>query len=583
MSVPAEVLSAIKSRVDIVQLVGEHAKLKKAGADYSACCPFHEEKTPSFTVSPTKHFYHCFGCGAHGDQIDWMVEYLGMPWNEAVARLAEVAGVQLPENEDSARIKAKSKVSKILAKAATWMHQGLLVNEPAFRYVSDERKLPREIIELFLVGWAPKSLHDYTREFSQDEVEVLIESGLLGKTDGRLYPKLGGRIIFPLRDAAGWVIGFSGRAMGDAQPKYMNSPESPFFSKRNEIFRPPDVQRTARRAGRVLVTEGYFDVISLHEAGFPYAVAGMGTATTPGNLESMFALADELVFCFDGDKAGRQAAWKALQAALPFIGSGNDHRGNRLVSFVFLPDGHDPDEFIRSRGKDEFAVLLAEAMPLSRFFVESYRKKREAEPMEKHSDIMAQAAGQISMVKDGMLQNGLATSLASVFDVSVDQIRRAGGFATRRVGGPARITRALTVPSDALEIGFLVNLLRRPWEIDCLATDVELKILGGDEIVSLLRQANLQDGDDGDVTQARAAVLGLFMGTPYLPLVERLLETEEADDSLPVNAKRIELAWVTRQLDDAMKLGDRDALRQLLARKHDVQSQIERAYGSVAA
>lgn len=582
MTVPAEVLSSIKARVDIVALVREHVPLKKAGANYSACCPFHEERTPSFTVSDTKQFYHCFGCGAHGDQIDWMVNYLGMPWNEAVARLAEMSGVPLPENEDSERIKAKSQVSRILTKAATWMHRQLVNTEIARRYVIEERKVSREIAELFVIGWAPKSVQDYLSAFKPDEIDVLVQAGLLGKADGgRLYPKLGGRIIFPLRDAAGWVIGFSGRAMGDAMPKYMNSPDSPFFSKRNEIFRPPEVQRAARRAGRVLVTEGYFDVISMHEAGFPHTVAGMGTATTPGNMETMFALADNLVFCFDGDKAGRQAAWKALLVALPFIGAEAGRKDNRLVSFVFLPNGLDPDEFIGDHGKEEFARMLDAAVPLSQFFVESYRRKQSAEPMEKHSEILTLAAKQVAVVKDEVLRSGLASSLANVFDVSVDQVRQAGGFASRRAAAPKA---KLSVPADALEIGFLVNLIRRPTEIGCLPTGVELNIPGGNEIVALLRKAVLgvaaggPGGLDGPV-----AVASIFKNTPYWPLVEKLLASDEVDDSVAVNAKRIELAWVTRQIDEKMRAGDMAALRQLLAQKFDVQTQIDRAYGSVAA
>lgn len=577
MTVPAEVIDAIKSRVDMVELVREHLPLKKAGANYSACCPFHQERTPSFTVTAVKGFYHCFGCGAHGDQIDWMVEYLGMPWHEAVARLAERAGVAIPENEDSERIKAKLKVSKILSKAANWMHRTLMETDYARRYVLEERKLTPEIAEQFLIGFSPKSLQTYLSAFPQEEIEVLVQAGLLGKSeDGRMYPKLGGRIIFPIRDAAGWVIGFSGRALGDAKPKYMNSPDSPFFSKRNEVFRPPEVQRATRRAGRLFVTEGYFDVISLFDAGFPNAVAGMGTATTPENMETMFALSDELVFCFDGDKAGKQAAWKALLASLPFIGTSDTRKGSRMVSFVFLPNGLDPDDFIRTHGKDDLADILGKTTPLSTFFIESYRKKREVEPMERHTDLMSQAARQLVVIKDEILRNGLAASLANIFDVPVDQVKRAGGFASRRAA-PAK--RGLTVQADALETSFLVNLLRRPTEAEFLPTDVELKIPGGNEIVFMLRTAFV----GVTIEVPKEHVSALFDGTPFWPLVEKLMASDEADDSVEVNAKRIELQWVVRQIDEKMKLGDMASVRQLLQRKLDVQTQIERAFNVVAA
>lgn len=582
MTVPAEIIDAIKSRVDIVELVREHLPLKRTGANHSACCPFHDERTPSFTVTATKGFYHCFGCGAHGDQIDWMAEYLGMPWHEAVARLAERAGVSIPENDDSARIKAKLNVSRTLSKAASWMHRALLDTEHAHRYVIEERKLTPEIAEQFLVGWSPKSLQTYLSAFSPEEIEVLVQAGLLGKSeDGRMYPKLGGRIIFPILDAAGWVIGFSGRAMGESKPKYMNSPDSPFFSKRNEIFRPPDVQRAARRAGRLLVTEGYFDVISLYDAGFPNAVAGMGTATTPENMETMFALADELVFCFDGDKAGKRAAWKALLAALPFIGSGDGRKRSRMVSFVFLPNGLDPDDFIRTHGKDDLAEILGGVTRLSTFFIESYRKKRAVEPMERHSDLLNQAARQLVVIRDEVLRNGLAASLANIFDVPVDQVKRAGGFVSRR---STVTTGVLPVQADALETSFLVNLLRRPTEVCCLPTDVELKIPGGSEIVSLLRGEFHDIPGEGRVDGATPdRVSGLFERTPFRPLVEKLLASDEADDDVSVNARRIELAWVMRQIDEKMRAGDMPALRQLLARKLDVQTQIDHAFGSIAA
>jgi DNA primase len=579
MSIPEETLSAIKSRVDIVDLVREYLPLKKVGANYSACCPFHEERTPSFTVTDKKGFYHCFGCGAHGDQIDWLVNYLGMPWHEAVARLAEKAGLSLPDNEDSERVRAKNRASKVLTKAAKWMHKRLMVTDHALRYVIEERKVSPELAELFMIGWSPKAAQDYLSEFSSEELDVLIQAGLLGKAhDGRIYPKLGGRVIFPIVDAMGLVIGFSGRAMGDAIPKYMNSPDSPFFSKRNELFRPPEVRREARRAGRVIVTEGYFDVIALHAAGFPNAVAGMGTATTPENMETMFSLAGELVFCFDGDKAGRIAAWKALIAAFPFIGSNKDWKGNRLVSFVFLPNGLDPDDFISGHGREGFSRLLDTAVPLSEFFVESYRKKRSVEPMEKHTAIMTQAARQISQIKDDVLKNGLASSIASVFDVSVDAVRKAGGFSLRAANSAISRRTVPTVRPDSLESAFLATILRRPWDASLLPGDVDLVMPGGTEIVSILRAAGITDGQE-------FLAKDLFSGTPYLPLVERLLASEDVDDDARINALRLELAWVGRRLDTSMKAStpDPSVLRQLLARKVAVQGRLEQLTGCAAS
>lgn len=566
--IPDHTLAAIKERVDLVELVRENLPLKKVGREHTACCPFHNEKTPSFTVNATKGFYHCFGCGAHGDQIDWMVNYLGMPWNEAAARLAEQAGVPLEENEDTTRVQAKAAAAQILEKAARWMRRQLDENKQVRRYVLEERKVSPDALDQFMIGFAPKVMQGYMNEFSLKEMEVLGEAGLLGvAAGGRMYPKLGGRLVFPIRDAAGWVIGFSGRLMGEGQPKYMNSPDSPFFSKRNEIFRAPDVRKSARAANCVVVTEGCFDVVALHQAGFGNAVASMGTATTPENLESMFALAPEVMFCFDGDKAGLQAAWKALITSLPVLGD------NRLVSFAFVPDGLDPDEFIRARGADAFGELVAAARPLSKFFAESYRKKRETEPLEKHSALMGQAAKQIATVKDEILKNGMAGTIAQVFDVSVAAVQRAGGFS--RTGGPMRQQTVPTVRAGAVETIFLANLLRRPWEVDCVSDDVELSMPGGTEIVAALRQARIVDDD-----QAPQVLRRLFENTPYKPLVERLLESGELDDDIPVNARRIEAAWVTRRLEAMMALPpeslDRGALQAMLVRRLAVLGALEK-------
>lgn len=565
---PDHLIDEIKARVDIVGLVKEYVPLKKAGsANYAACCPFHNERTPSFTVSATKQFYHCFGCGAHGDQIAWMREYLGMPWSEAVARLAEMAGVLLPENDDSGWIKAKASASKTLDKAARWMHRQLMSNARAKAYVLDERKVSPRAAEEFLIGLAPRVLQDYLAAFNEDEIQVLIKAGVLDAEEGgRVYPKMGGRIIFPIRDAAGWVIGFSGRIMGEGKPKYMNSPDSPFFVKRKELFRAPDVRRAARQAGRVVVTEGYFDVLSMFEEDIGYAIAGMGTATTPENLESMFALASEVVFCFDGDRAGREAAWKAMIAALPVIGN------NNLASFAFIPDGQDPDEFIKAHGRDAFMALLDSSVPLSKFLIDTYRKRKEALPLERHSALMAEAAGHLKTLKDTTLQNGLVSTLAGVFDVGVTEVRRAAGLpAMLRAVPTAHAPPAMR--ADAPEMLLLANLIRRPWEAGSLPAGLELQVAGGNEIVESLKGEGVQEGDAG-------AVFRLFGNTPFWPLVERLLASDDFDEHIPTLARRIEEAWIKRRLVELIKASpeeqDRDMIRKLTARQAELMRESDK-------
>jgi DNA primase len=564
-----EQIAQIKEKLDISVLVGEHVRLKRIGRDYSGLCPFHTEKTPSFTVSPSKGFYHCFGCGKHGDQIDWMVEYLGMAWSEAVARLAEMAGISLPENEDSTRITAKRRVSAVLEKAARWMNERLKENGVAMKYILEERKVSSVSINDFLVGFAPRDLREYANFFDTEEIGMLMQAGLLARSSqgSKIYPKMGGRIIFPIRDVAGWIVGFSGRALGDEQPKYVNSNDSAFFSKRHELFRPPNLQRAIRRSGRVLVTEGYFDTIALYAAGFDYTVATMGTATTAENIKSIFSISPEVVFCFDGDNAGLRAAWNALIVSLPFIGDGIN--GFRMASFIFLPAG-DPDEYIVKHGREAFSALIDNAVPLSVFFLDSYTKKKLREPLEKHGAIMSQAAKQISTIKDEMLRNSLATEIAKVFGVGVEKVRSAGGFSVMAQQKKLPWKSNPGIQEGELEKHFLVNIIRRPWEITHLAEDVELDIPGGTEIVQLLRKSHITP-DDHD------AVRRIFSETPYWAFVEKLMSNQDPDDDIAIMALRVEITWIARKVESLLKAedADRDVLRQFLSRKLSVQVKLE--------
>lgn len=566
-------IQAIKDRIDIVDLVHRHLPLKRSGGNYFACCPFHGESTPSFSVNARKGFYHCFGCQAHGDQIDWLVNFLGMPWNEAVARLAQDAGIQLTNNEDQQRIEAKSKVASVLQRVARWMHQRYQENRNAVEYVAAKRKLTEGTCSDFLLGYAPRVLEDYLRKFPDvGEQEILVQAGVLARAEGgRLYPKLGGRLIFPLRDAAGWVIGFSGRVILDEiKPKYMNSPDSPFFSKRNEIFRAPNTRHAARQAGRLVVTEGYFDVMVLHQAGIEYVVAGMGTAITPENLQSMFSLSSQVVFCLDGDKAGRAAAWRALLTAVPVVGD------SRLVTFAFLPDGLDPDEFINQRGAEAFQQLIDGAVPLSRFFLDTYQAQMQNEPLERHSGLLSQAAKQVAMAQDDVLRNGLAAELAKVFGATVGAVRKAGGIASAGSGARARggdSVPVLNVQPNALEMNYLAALLRNPWHAwGSLAPGVEIKTPGGLEIVATLQaEGILEDADRAGVDEL---VRGAFAGLPFEPLVQQLLELDASHEDVLVLGQRMELEWITRRLQEciAMPFDDaiRDEFRRLTTRRFDI-------------
>ena len=555
MAVPDEKIDEVKAAVNIIDLIDGFVPLKKSGANYIACCPFHSEKTPSFTVTDNKDkvFYHCFGCGAHGDQIDFMIEYMGVTWNEAVIRLANMGSVTLPEadenSEDSVRIKAKATVAGTLAKAAAWMHEHLGKSDAATKYINVKRKVDSVTSSRFLIGYAPKVLQDYISYFSDDEMKVLESAGVIGRDEktSRLYPKFGGRIVFPIRDVAGAVIGFGARVMDESLPKYINSPDSDFFNKGRELFRSPDLRTNGRRAGHIIVTEGYFDVVATEAQGFGNTCAAMGTAMTKSNVESLFAIADNAIFCFDGDTAGKTAAWRSLESCLPYIGKPpaahgrKEARESKVALFVFLPAGEDPDSFIASKGKEAFQLLINNAQPLSTFFLEAYSAKREKEPLEKHLAMLDQASKMVAQVNDDVLRNGLVDGLAKVFGASAADVRKRGG-----IKGTQKVTSPTVIPirADALEESLLGTLIKRPWEVSMLATDIDLQIAGGNEIVSEIRKANIKENDD-DIP---SKVSRIFSGTPYQAMIDRLNSAIEGD--IEGMSKRVEFAWVSRELSE---------------------------------
>jgi len=315
--------------------------------------------------------------------------------------------------------------------------------------------------------------------------------------------------------------------------------------------------------------EGYFDVIALYSHGFTNAVALMGTAITKENIHSLFSLSDHVVFCFDGDKAGRVAAWAALTATFPFIGSSSEWKGNRTVSFAFLPDGLDPDEFVDKRGAKEFGNLIDNANPSSRFFLEVYKIKRSSEPAERHTAIIGQAVAQINQIKDIVLKNKLASDIAAVFDVPITTLKKIGRLDLQDTKTTSSRNIPPPVRQDALESSFLAGIIRRPWDASLLPEDVELTMPGATEIIDILRHANIAEEDESSVKP-------LFFGTPYLPLVERLLSTEETDDTR-ISALRIELAWIQKTINAQMAstTPDSSKIRELLTRKVNVQERLE--------
>jgi DNA primase len=365
--IPQSFIQDLLHRVDIVDVVDRHVKLKRAGANYVACCPFHSEKSPSFTVSQTKQFYHCFGCGAHGTAISFLMEHTGLGFIDAVKELAQMTGMTVPEvrsDNDSQRREDVEELHEALATAARHFRSQLRDAPNAIDYLK-RRGLSGEIAKAYGIGYAPDGWQNLEKAFSDYSAPVLLTAGLVKQNDeGRRYDVFRNRIMFPIIDVRGHVIGFGGRVLDSGEPKYLNSPETPVFEKGRELYGLFQARRAIRDVGRVIVVEGYMDVVALAQHGVEYAVATLGTATTPQHVQKLLRQTDEIVYCFDGDNAGRRAAWRALENSLAQLQDGKQLR------FLFLPQGEDPDSYVRAQGREAFEKTISRSVPLSQFFID---------------------------------------------------------------------------------------------------------------------------------------------------------------------------------------------------------------------
>ena len=364
--IPNDFIQTLLSRIDIVDIIDRYVPLKKAGANYQACCPFHSEKTPSFTVSPTKQFYHCFGCGAHGTAVGFLMDHGGKSFPDAVEELARDAGLVVPRIErpgESDRREQALDLTAITLEAAKFYRAQLKKSPHAIEYLK-KRGLTGAIAAKFGIGYAPDGWQPLAQVFPRYDEPALETAGLVIAGDaGKRYDRFRDRIMFPIHDSRGQVIGFGGRVLDQGEPKYLNSPETPVFSKGRELYGLFLARHAIREAGTVVVVEGYMDVVALAQHGIDYGVATLGTSTTSTHVQKLFRQSDRVIFCFDGDPAGRKAAWRALENALPVLADGKN------AAFMFLPDGEDPDDFVRRRGKAAFEALAQGATPASEFLL----------------------------------------------------------------------------------------------------------------------------------------------------------------------------------------------------------------------
>jgi DNA primase len=369
--IPQSFIADLLNRIDIVEVVGRHVTLKKAGANFQGLCPFHNEKSPSFSVSPIKQFYHCFGCGAHGSAISFLMEHSGLTYVDAIEELARSAGLTVPREErrpqDLAKQQQAVALSEVMSPAADWYKQQLKQNTRAIDYLKG-RGLSGEIAKRFNLGYAPESwqgLEAVFGAYSQDSIaNVLVEAGLIIQSEAKRYDRFRDRIMFPIRNPKGQVIAFGGRILDAGEPKYLNSPETPLFSKGNTLYGLFEARQAIRDKGYVIVCEGYMDVVALAQLGFANGVATLGTACTANHVRALMRQTDRIIFSFDGDAAGQRAAKRALEACLPMMAD------DKEIKFLFLPTEHDPDSFVRECGAPAFEEAIRQAMPLSSFLIQ---------------------------------------------------------------------------------------------------------------------------------------------------------------------------------------------------------------------
>ena len=544
--IPQPFIHDLLSRIDIVDAVDRHVSLKKAGANYVACCPFHSEKTPSFTVSPTKQFYHCFGCGAHGNAISFLMDYGGMNFAEAVGDLAGQVGMQVPEQQQdfeshsSFETGSKEVFPQSLFEVmnvATRFYQGQLkISQQAIAYLK-MRGLTGEMATRFAIGYAPVGWQNLAAAFSDYQSEetrdLLIKAGLLIQgDDGKRYDRFRNRIMFPILDQKGNIVGFGGRVLEQGEPKYLNSPETQLFEKGRELYNFFSARRAIRKAEKVLVVEGYMDVVVLAQHGIDYAVAALGTATTSFHVQKLLRQADNIVFCFDGDRAGQKAAWRALENSLPQLVDG------KHLSFLFLPTGEDPDSYVRKFGAEALEQQFKQAVPLSEFLFRELSEEINLQTSEGRAKLVRDAKPLLKQVTAPTFALMLLKRLTELSGTSQSeledllQIKRVSSGRTRQ-----SVSRQQPVTHYHR---LILILLHSPSYIQKLDRDLLVKCSEKSEEVTVLRALveflDAHPNITGSVSTP--AIMAYFHDSPYRALLEKIeSETLELSDAMDLEAE----------------------------------------------
>ncbi len=465
--IPQSFIDELIARADIAEIIGARVPLKKSGREYKACCPFHGEKTPSFWVSPEKQFYHCFGCGAHGTVLGFLMNYDRLSFPEAIEDLASRLGLEVPrEGGDAGPKRVDDEAYELMSRVARFYMEQLLRDDRARSYI-EKRGLTSDTLERFNIGYAPNSWNEVLHRFGGTDAarRQLAEAGLIIERDrgqirdgDRHYDRFRDRVMFPIRDARGRVIAFGGRIIDQGEPKYLNSPETTLFHKGRELYGLHETRQARVSLKRLLIVEGYMDVVRLHQSGIQYAVATLGTATTPEHLKRVFRLVSEVVFAFDGDRAGRAAAWRALQHALP------EAREGREMRFLFLPEGHDPDSLVGEEGQHKFEARLAGALPLSEYFVRSLSEQTDLSHADGRARFAEAARPLLAKVPPGVYHELLLGRVAEAIKLPaarLEELWNTGAKPPRAEAAPAAAGSHARRPARAHTSGGRGSLVRQ--------------------------------------------------------------------------------------------------------------------------
>jgi DNA primase len=460
--IPQTFINDLLDRIDIVDVIDARLTLKKAGKEYQGLCPFHNEKTPSFSVSPDKQFYHCFGCGEHGTALTFLIEHDRMEFVEAVETLAQMAGVEVPREQSAKPSRDNTDLYSLLGLAERHFRKMLRASPEAIDYLKG-RGLTGVVARNFGIGYATDEWQGLTAGIPNAKEQDLLEAGLLTRSDqGRVYDRFRGRIMFPIRDTRGRIIGFGGRVIGDAAgPKYLNSPETPVFHKGRELYGLYEARKALRRIDRLVVVEGYMDVVALAQAEISNAVASLGTAATNDHFQKLYRYTGEVICCFDGDAAGRQAAWRALENALPVLTDG------RRLKFMFLPEGEDPDSLVRARGKAGFLTLAEQAVPAIEYLFDQLTDGLDIQNLDDQAKLASLAMPHIERVPEGILKALMLNRVESLTGFRANAPRSSGS--RTRSGQPVAAAKL-----SALSRRLIAYLLRRPALVGDLSEELRV-------------------------------------------------------------------------------------------------------------